>query len=264
MKTAAKAAWKGVDAETLEAGDWKDLLEDRAAYLRISGFLDADWCAELVRRFVKTEPPVYEIRGSCHNRMELGSSVRSVLNRAREQILLRSDELNRKLKDFYAGGVDPADKLRQALEPLGWSAADAVKPGAPYLPQYVWGFPPGSFLELHRDNVQEPPEVFARTFPLHLSWNVFLGVSEEGGKFCVYDRRVRAGDEAFEEGQYCYKPELVKGLRPAGCFPKAGDLILFNSENYHKVTLTGGRSFRIAAHSFAALDPKRRDFAFWV
>lgn len=266
MRAAAARAWKGLETDRLEAEHWNALVEDRCAYVRVRGFLGEARSRELARRFLETEPPVYERRGNGASvRMELGSSLRSVLNRPRAEILPRARALSEGLRRFYGEGEDPARLLaRRIEEAAGWREAKALRDGAPYLPQYVWGFAPGSFLELHRDNIQEPSEVFSRTFPMHFSWNVFFSTADKGGKFWVYDRRVRDGDERHEELPYCYGRGVVEGAVRTGCLPGTGDLIIFNSENYHEVSRTSGRSSRIAAHAFISLDPASREFLFWV
>ncbi|XP_077986443.1 uncharacterized protein LOC144440878 isoform X2 [Glandiceps talaboti] len=70
-----------------------------------------------------------------------------------------------------------------------------------------------------------------------LSWNLYLTQPSGGGETIVYDRQWDAGLEELRSFDLSrpYDPNIIDGVRTWTLQPIQGDLVLFNSRNFHKV-----------------------------
>lgn len=258
--------WEGVAAPRLRAGDIAALLDGTLAYLRVPRFLEPARCAELSSRFLAGPRPLYERRDyGVVQTLELGHMLAS-LPKQEARYFAEAPALAARLREFYAG-TDPLARLRDAFaEATGWSCVEARAGGRAYLTDFIWGFPPGATVPLHEDSaaLMDRAAGASGAFERHLTWNAYLSVSERGGLFRVYRRRRRPGDEGFKLEPHGYAAGVVAGAERAECAPEAGDLILFDAENYHEVTRVEGARARIAGHSFLGVSPGRGEFGFWI
>ncbi|MEK8173410.1 2OG-Fe(II) oxygenase [Streptomyces sp. M19] len=89
-----------------------------------------------------------------------------------------------------------------------------------------------------------------------ITWNIHCSVPESGGTTVVFDRPWRASAERhLVEGSYGYAPQAVAGADAVRLEPRAGDLVLFNSRNFHKVEPCVGGGDRISVSSFVGRLP---------
>lgn len=82
-----------------------------------------------------------------------------------------------------------------------------------------------------------------------ISWNLYLQSPRWGGEALVYDRAWQAGDERFRSAEsYHYSHDVVgDSIVKINPFIE-GDLVFFNSRNYHSVTKSIGQ--RLTMSSF--------------
>jgi len=94
-----------------------------------------------------------------------------------------------------------------------------------------------------------------------LAWNLYLKVPESGGECVVHNRQWCADDEEYKvPNSYGYDMSLVKSVQSRHITPVVGDLVLFNSRNFHQVLLGYGE--RITMSSFIGKIPNG-DLMFW-
>ena len=60
-------------------------------------------------------------------------------------------------------------------------------------------------------------------------------------------------EQALRPGSYGYAAELVAGADACTIAPADGDLVLFNSRNFHRVTGGGVEAERVSVSSFVGL-----------
>jgi hypothetical protein len=91
-----------------------------------------------------------------------------------------------------------------------------------------------------------------------LAWNIYLQSSTRGGSTVVYRRLWRKSDESYYKlkDSYGYDPSMVLNTDFVEFTPKQGELVLFNSQNYHEVEKVEGDTERISISSFIGLTPK--------
>ncbi len=74
-----------------------------------------------------------------------------------------------------------------------------------------------------------------------LVWNLYLRVSDPtSGKTHIYDRKWTNDDDHYKEGIYGYNPNVVQGADEAVFEPTVGEVVIFNTRNYHFVEPTDG------------------------
>ena len=100
-----------------------------------------------------------------------------------------------------------------------------------------------------------------------LGWNIYLQIGDNGGELVIYRRLWESADEVYKrtEGGYGYTDEVVSDAECVTISPDVGELVLFNSQNYHKVlstNLTHDRE-RVSVSSFIGLDEREDSLWLW-
>lgn len=94
-----------------------------------------------------------------------------------------------------------------------------------------------------------------------LSWNIYLDVPDVGGECLIYRRCWNPGDESAKlENSYGYDHSVVRGIDATQVRPIVGDLVIFNSKNFHEVL--PGDGDRVTVSSFIGYLPNER-FILW-
>lgn len=94
-----------------------------------------------------------------------------------------------------------------------------------------------------------------------LSWNLYIRVPKSGGECIVHNRQWCTNDEKYKlPNSYGYDPSLVENSQTKYIAPVLGDLVLFNSRNFHQVL--PGQGERITMSSFIGRVPTG-DLVFW-
>ncbi len=109
---------------------------------------------------------------------------------------------------------------------------------------------------LHLDFTEiDAPEWGVADVNAQLAWNLFLSVPEMGGECIVYNRLWHPEDEAHKVtgSELYYTPKLVQKCRTKEIKPVVGDVILFNSRNFHEVKDSYGE--RMTFTSFIGRKP---------
>ena len=99
------------------------------------------------------------------------------------------------------------------------------------------------------------------TVRAQLTWNVYLTTNEVDGRTTVFDKAWNESDEGMKiPGSYGYLDEVVAGCDRHTFCPRAGDLVIFNSQNFHAVEKSSAK--RAAFGSFLGL-AEGRSVSFW-
>lgn len=80
-----------------------------------------------------------------------------------------------------------------------------------------------------------------------LSWNLYLN-NPSGGDLHVYNRPYCPHDEALRvAGQYYYDQSIVRDVPRYKYTPQTGDIVIFNSRNFHEVEPVQGNRFTLSS-----------------
>lgn len=81
-----------------------------------------------------------------------------------------------------------------------------------------------------------------------LTWNLYLRIGGgRSGQTTIYRRQWRPEDNLFREGSYGFNPEVVLGSEHAIFQPAVGEVVLFNTKNYHMVAPSCGDRITVAS-----------------
>lgn len=165
---------------------------------------------------------------------------------------------------FATAGVDLRARVMEIFA-NAWSRTVGVAVD-PELGTYAAGvFRKIGVARLHRDFAP----VDARGWSIacvagQLAWNVYLSVGDEeaGGETVVYRRPWTEALERFRvAGCYSYSAAAVAGAPSVTIRPQAGDLVIFQSRNFHEVLSTSAE--RITYSSFAGVTPEYRELVLY-
>ncbi|MGD1852147.1 MAG: 2OG-Fe(II) oxygenase [Cyanophyceae cyanobacterium] len=88
-----------------------------------------------------------------------------------------------------------------------------------------------------------------------LSWNFYLRVPNTGGELRIWDRLWQEeDDQLLVKGTYYHDEKIISNIPSITVKPVLGELIIFNSQNYHTVLPAQNR---IAVGSWISLMPDR-------
>ncbi len=97
-----------------------------------------------------------------------------------------------------------------------------------------------------------------------LSWNIFLQVGAKGGATKIYRRLWQKSDEVYKiPDSYGYDSEVIEQCDVVEILPEQGELVFFNSRNFHEVEKTEGEEERITISSFIGLLEPANKLIFW-
>lgn len=115
---------------------------------------------------------------------------------------------------------------------------------------------------LHIDFAQlDAPDWKIGNVTSQLVWNLYVKAPSTGGVSKVYNRQWQPDDEKYKIlGSYGYDYSLVANSEVKHNIPVTGDLVIFNSRNFHEVVPAIGE--RITISSFIGKMPGG-DLVFW-
>jgi hypothetical protein len=94
------------------------------------------------------------------------------------------------------------------------------------------------------------------------AWNIYLSDPGEGGECVVYDKLWAKEDDAhILENTYGYDEKIVANQASAVISVKPGQLVFFNSRNFHKVNASRNPRLSIGGHVGLTKDD---EFILWV
>ncbi|APR79823.1 Hypothetical protein A7982_05170 [Minicystis rosea] len=105
-----------------------------------------------------------------------------------------------RVREVFRGGPDPLDTIRAQWEAAGWTCVPAIEhlaaDGKPYHSDLILSLEDNDLQAAHVDTFQGDWLTSLSRFARRISFNIFLGVPDEGG-FAVFRRpRGRARGEA--------------------------------------------------------------------
>jgi hypothetical protein len=254
--------WAPLVADQLRAEHIEALLKQKIAYVLIPGLLPSDWCEEITRRFLAfmAEHPDYRVNMrtsyvdmvvmpmNVFMRPDSGEGESSL-----DEYFARVPRDRPRLREIYAGGPDPFELVSALWRETGWTELPALEGTRPYHTDVLWGLTAPSVAAPHIDTYHRDTPCSLSRFPRRFSCNTFIQAPESGGDFRVH--RHRREDGPFGVGRH--PPFADYRVRP-------GDLLVFDSGNFHEVLPIAGSRHRLFSHTVAVLDPESREYSIFA
>ena len=262
-----QGAWNGVIQTRLTRESVEDLLSNRIAFICLPRFMPLEQCRNVTERFLNSSPPLYkEFEYQIVKTLQLGLMFTQMPN-GHAHYLEEIRANNEAIRRLYTGGVDPLLKLKADLTRV--AAYKSVEPkyqGNPLSTDLVWATKLGSCSPLHSDSYRTKQGPLPARFQNMFSWNLYLAMCEKGGELVLYRRFPRPSDDKHARSgyQWAYRHSVVAGVPRTIYRPNVGDMVIFNSGNYHEVYETDGPTFRTSAHSYISFDLATREAVFFI
>jgi hypothetical protein len=246
---------------TAQIQEFRSLLNGDVPALVFPSFVESLRCAEIITNLV--ECGMGSLGHISHHVGRLG------LTQMEHYLKGRKSEYFNAVNEASLGygrivgivGVDPLKAVMSLLATLsGVPCSIANEPG--FGPYFAGSFRNVTTLgHLHFDYAPLETRGWAISeVSRQLTWNLYLN-APSGGALVVYDKQYSPADESTRKnGDYWYLSETVSGARRVTYQPAVGDLVIFNSRNFHEVLPVSGDRYSLS--SFAGQMPGG-DWALW-
>jgi hypothetical protein len=162
--------------------------------------------------------------------------------------------------EIFNDASDPIGKIIKFFSSNGYNTSIATEPdmqNAPYFAGLIRAM--GAKSTLHFDfapnqlpgwSVSDAEEQFGLV--------LYLQMPKEGGELTVYNRPWQPEDESNnkdvgQKGRYGFTEDFIAGTPYVTILPKAGDLVVFKSRNFHQVAAINSDRPRLALTTFMSL-----------
>ncbi|WP_431192335.1 hypothetical protein [Rhodopirellula bahusiensis] len=250
-------AWCDREIHQLTPESFLSLLNNEIPAIRIPKFADADECDLLAagieffgfHYYKDVYPPIGRIGITQYehgrNRNSYFASVR---------------EASRKQREALADACDPIERMRQTLRRVFGGASHVAYESEMRCSYFAGLIRQINIALLHVDwaSLSAPNWEISKALS-QLAWNLFVRVPENGGECVVHDRLwVPCHEEHLIPGSYGYDHKVVENSENVALNPEVGDVLLFNSQNFHQVNAGGNPGERLTISSFIGLMPNGR------
>ncbi|AUH49402.1 hypothetical protein CXB49_00380 [Chromobacterium sp. ATCC 53434] len=230
------------------------LMDFKIPGIIVENFIPVETCERVAQRLRETafdnydhlkDIPVHHI-GLCHN--QWAHSEKPIYFDKKDQAQQVIDEI------YDSLNIDPVAMVIDALAQTGRPVGLFEEPG---FGQYF----AGAFRSfrghgrLHADHapshIKQPWSV--TEISRQMTWNIYYSMLNTGGELVIYDTiHTAANDHMKVPGEYYFPYEVLEREDHLRIRPKVGDLILFNTQNFHEI-LGNTDGHRISQTSFIGL-----------
>ncbi len=256
----AQKIWERAIAHELNPQTLKMLFFNKIGVVLIPGFMSSQVCEGISTELTKCQIGDYE--GVSPPIGRLGITQFEAVHRDKNWYFSQVQQHQSKLQDICKENVNPLDAVMHVVRSVSGSKVERAhedKHGK-YFAGLVRAINDTALIHADYAPFQAQGWSIQRA-RYQLAWNVYL-TEFEGGTCRVYEHPWDENrDEFFRRpGSYGYRREMVLGDSFVEVKPQKGDLVLFNSRNFHEVDrVTQGQ--RLSAGSF--IGKIGNDIAFW-
>lgn len=239
--------WTENGAEFLSKDNLRKLLNNQIPFIRIKNFVSEQHCLQMVADssdqafgfYDNVVPPIQRI-GCTVFEYERGAA-----DGYFEQSKIEAKKRNR----FFASTVNPIDKLIHSLAEVSGRSVSIARSdkGDEYYAGLLRKIECGTELHIDYAPAEQQGWMICEVFS-QLAWNLYLQVSgNDSGKTIIYNRCWQAKDDKYRGGSYGFDIAVVDGCNHVELHPQVGEVILFNTRNYHHVTPSDSSRFTLAS-----------------
>lgn len=247
--------WELITVENLDAELLSALFENRIAGIRVPDFLDQQALRNAVCGIEREGMDYYTDVKPPIGRIGITQFEHRQNERQMADYFAATPAASARRDQLFADGVDPLKLVIKSLRAVWPHQVDLAK--EPDSRVYFAGLVRHISLGLlHCDWAGlDAPSWAISKITAQITWNIYCQVPGEGGSTVIYNR---PWDESAEshaiEDSYGYSDDVVVGSRSVRSEPRAGDLVLFNPRNFHRIeSNTGAR--RLTVGSFVGRQP---------
>lgn len=257
--------WQIVETQTLTHEMLRDLYDNEIGAIKVPGFVSPEICdlamrgiyergfdyyKDVVPKIGKIGITQFEHRYSQEKKKAYFDKAQ-IANEARQLSFQYSGDFLSKVMDLVNDGWNGKVGIAVEKETNKEYFAGLVRIMHRALLHLDWGPFDGPEWEIGKISAQ-------------IAWNIYVQMSDIGGEIVVYRRLWEPSDEALKiPDSYGYSPDLVKDCEYVELLPAQGDLVLFNSRNFHEVKQTNGEDERVTNSSFIGLMKDSNELIFW-
>ncbi|KPV93680.1 hypothetical protein AN214_04284 [Pseudoalteromonas sp. P1-9] len=223
------------------------LFNNELPYIRLKGFFstqECDQCIKVAESFTFGEydnvEPVIERIGCTVFEYER-SKPDGYFAKSRQEIDVRDT--------IFFNSINPLEKLIKMVAKVSEQTTSIAKnaSGETYYAGLIRKIEKGT--ELHIDYSPAEQKGWEVCDVLNqLAWNLYLQLGAPcTGETIIYDRVWELDDEQYRYGSYGFEEAVVDGCNYVKLVPEKGELILFNTRNYHKVLPSEGKRMTVAS-----------------
>lgn len=216
------------------------LFRGNIPFIRLSNFATPEECEQLVAGAVDEGFGPYRGVEPVINR--IGNTVFEYNSISKADYFAKNGELTAQQNRIFHASFNPLERFMNLLRKrttknVGIPTDDA---GNPYYAGLIRRIENGTLL--HVDYAPgEQPDWEVANIKEQLVWNLYLRVSDkDSGKTHIYDRHWNQSDNINKEGVYGYNRRVVDGAQEAVFSPNVGEVVIFNTRNFHFVEPTDG------------------------
>ena len=234
------------------------LLNFQIPGIRVENFMPPETCGAVSRRLLETDfqnyshlkdIPVHQI-GLCHNQYA---------HEDKGVYFGKKEEAQKVIDAIYEGlGVNPVAMVIHAIASRANRRVDIfAEPG--YGPYFAGAF--RQFRGHGRLHVDHAPSHIKNPWAVteitgQMTWNIYYSLSARRGELVIHDTIHTAEKDRMKvPGDYYFPYEVLDSEDRIEVHPRIGDLIIFNTQNFHEV-LGDPDGLRISQTSFIG---QRRD-----
>lgn len=243
-------AWEVVRTDKLDSELVVALLEDEVGGVVLPGFLDERSRSAAIDGIERTGMDYYANVDPPIGRIGITQYEHRDGEDAKRRYFVDAERANRVREQIFA---DSGDLLGLVIDALAqaWPGEVGIArehDGREYFAGLVRVIREGL---LHCDWApHDAPGWAIGEVDAQITWNIYCQLPDKGGATIVHHRAWQPEAEQWVvPGSYGYHDDLVAGVEQVRIDPAAGDLVFFNSRNFHRIEPSAG-SERISVSSF--------------
>ena len=240
MRVIPHADWTEKGEDKLTQCALCRLFRGNIPYIRLSNFATPEECEQLVSSAVREGFSSYRGVEPVINR--IGNTVFEYNSISRADYFTKNKELKAVQDRIFASSFNPLDRFMDQLRQRTGKTVGIPtnSDGDAYYAGLIRRIEHGTLL--HVDFAPgEQPEWEVAQVREQLVWNLYLRVNDsDSGRTHVFDRQWERSDDSDKEGIYGYNQRVVEMASEAVFAPNVGEVVIFNTRNFHYVEPTDG------------------------
>lgn len=245
----------------LNAKNLEDLFDNKISCIRVPNFASKNECTLLSNEIKKSEFDFYQDFEPPIGK--LGVTQYDGIMKGKEWYFNHVEASTKLQSELFLKSFNPIERFFNHLS--NSSSFDLVIPQEPNYGEYFAGVirDINQTVRIHADfAVFDAPGWLISNISSQLTWNLYCDLPKYGGECIIYNH---AWD--IEEDKkvclktYQYNLDPLKDCEAKVIKPIVGDLYIFNSRNFHEVTMAS--SNRLSISSFIGKDHNQNKLLFW-
>jgi hypothetical protein len=248
--------WNKKELAGLNARNFDLLLKFSVPGILVPGFIPEDVCEEIGRRLRAGGFQEYSHLKNIPVR-QIGACQNQYANEPKSVYFEKKKEADAAIEEIYRG-LDVKPAVDQVIAAL---ASGTGRPVSIFEEPGFGRYFAGAFRQFRghgRLHVDHAPSHVKTAWAIteisrQMTWNIYYSVPESGGELVIHDTIHTAEKDRMKvPGDYYFPDEVLDSDERLIVRPKVGDLIIFNTQNFHEILGTQD-GYRISQTSFIGL-----------